>query len=277
MPFNVVLFQPEGYAHAMALREVALLLYYSLNSLGEPTVMRVNTLDHAAVNVLVGYQHVKSPQQLAGYDCVIYQLEQLTDANDFWTTPASIEILRSVRSIWDYDQRHVQWLKDQGVRDARFLPLGYHEMLRMIPQSQEDIDVIFYGSGGDRRERILRELEKRCRLRWLFGVYGPDRDAAIARSRIVLNLHRTDSAALEQARISYLLNNGRFVLSEESPENPFAQMIATAPYEKLVEACLHYLVREDERKAIAKNGEEQFRKHSMTQFVQSVLQAKPVI
>ena len=41
----------------------------------------------------------------------------------------------------------------------------------------------------------------------VFGLYGPPRDALIARSKIILNMHLYDAKVFEIVRVSYLLAN----------------------------------------------------------------------
>jgi hypothetical protein len=45
-------------------------------------------------------------------------------------------------------------------------------------------------------------------------VYGQARDALVARARIQLNVHYYEAKVFEVVRVSYLLANGRFVVSE---------------------------------------------------------------
>jgi hypothetical protein len=74
----------------------------------------------------------------------------------------------------------------------------------------------------------------------VFGLYGADRDALVARSKIVLNLHFYDSKIFEVVRVSYLLTNGACVVSEsglDPTENEFAGALAFAPYEALADTC----------------------------------------
>jgi hypothetical protein len=273
MLYNVVLLHPEGCPHTLAVREPALLVYHSLVSLGLPARFAVNKLEPSAINILLGYHFLYDPAPLRGHECIIYQLEQLSDdPAKGWFTPAALEVLRAVGTIWDYDERNVRFLRDKGLADVRYLPLGFHENLQTIqPAEEPDIDVLFYGSTNERRCRILDALRPHCRLVELFGVYGAQRDQNIARAKIVLNLHLHGMQIMEQVRLAYLLNNGRFVLSEDSDVNPFAEMIAASSYEKLVETCLHFLQKPDERNAIAKKGEAHFRDRSMVEFVRSVL------
>ena len=60
---------------------------------------------------------------------------------------------------------------------------------------------------------------QRCGLRLVVldagtPTFGKERDALIARSRVVLNLHQYDTHIFEQVRVNYLLINGKVVVSE---------------------------------------------------------------
>ncbi|HEY2786789.1 MAG TPA: hypothetical protein VGJ05_17645, partial [Fimbriiglobus sp.] len=93
-----------------------------------------------------------------------------------------------------------------------------------------------------RRVRVLNELSRRGHaVRTLFGSYGPSRDRFIARAKIVLNVHQFATAPLEQVRISYLLNNRGFVISERSDDTPYADGVAFCDYAELVDCCESYL------------------------------------
>jgi hypothetical protein len=63
----------------------------------------------------------------------------------------------------------------------------------------------------------------------------------IARSKIILNLHQFDTTQLEQVRISYLLNNRCFVISESAEDNPYQDGVIFSDYDKIVDCCLSYL------------------------------------
>ena len=52
------------------------------------------------------------------------------------------------------------------------------------------------------------------RVEWLLNLYGADRDALLARSKIVINMHQHDAQVFEIVRVSYLLANRRTVVSE---------------------------------------------------------------
>ena len=82
--------------------------------------------------------------------------------------------------------------------------------------------VAAFGSMRPRRQRLLAELQSRgLACRGLFRCYGRDRDVLIGRARIVLNMHQFKTSQLEQVRISYLLNNRCFVISETADCDPY--------------------------------------------------------
>jgi hypothetical protein len=94
--------------------------------------------------------------------------------------PKYLALLRK-HQVWDYSERNIEWLRAAGV-EAKLCRIGYHPCLtRIEPVASEDemIDVLFYGSGTERRVEIIREM---CKLginvQCLFGCYGPERDAS---------------------------------------------------------------------------------------------------
>ncbi|HYV37129.1 MAG TPA: hypothetical protein VE988_15590 [Gemmataceae bacterium] len=271
-PFNIVLVQPAGYAHSQAFAEIAKLLLCSFRSLGIECKLQVNAFDLSAINIILGYNVISDPSAIPACDFVIYQLEQLFE-RDGWFQPAHLAMYHRAREVWDYAQENIDFLGAKGIHNTRLLPIGFHEELRAIPSATRDIDVLFYGSLNNRRRTVLEELAKRCKLTTLFGVYGDARDGWIARSKVILNLHYYDTQIIEQPRVSYLLNNKRFVLSEESTVNPYGPGLVTAPYGQLIQACLSWLDRPADRDAMAEAGFEHFKSRPMTGFLGPVLRA----
>src|SRR5262249_51468327 len=115
-----------------------------------------------------------------------------------------------------------------------------------------DIDVLFYGGLEERRVRILDALRRAgLKVEGLQGVYGKDRDRYIARAKVALNIHVLPTRIFEIVRVSYLLANGKAVVSEWSPETEIEPDLTSAmvlvPYDQLVDACVS-LVRDEERR-----------------------------
>ena len=234
---------PEGYQGSLIFRELLFLLRSALTSLGHDCVIKANQLDPERINIIIGYHLLKHDDSLSAYRYIPYQLEQL-GAEGGWYSENARRILEGALDVWDYSLENIGFLAEKGI-EAKFLPVGYHEDLEIIDQAAEkDIDVLFYGSINERRQEILDRLGKipGARIANLSAIYGKERDEYIARSRIVLNMHYYETAILEQVRVSFLLNNGSFVVSEEPADNPYEGVpLTSVPYEKLAESCRHFL------------------------------------
>ncbi len=201
---------------------------------------------------------------------IIYQLEQLSE-REGWFNPTRSAILHEADEVWDYSPANVAFLAARGV-DVRLLPLGYHEELGTISDIEEpEIDVLFYGSINDRRKAILEALAPHCRLQTLFGAYGEMRDDQIAQAKIVLNVHFYERQIMEQVRVSYLLNNRRFVLSEKSVDNPYEDALATASLPDIIDTCRYYLDHPCERDRMAETGHDFLEQRPMADYLRAVL------
>jgi len=146
--FSICLVQPSGYVHSLALLEVCQLLTCSLASLGHAARWQTNRVEAGACNIVVGY-HLLDPRsmaQLAGQRVVLYQLEQLSN-REGWFTPDREAVLRQAWAAWDYSAENVGFLRGRGFERVGLLPLGYHpglERIRHRPEAGKDIDVLFY-------------------------------------------------------------------------------------------------------------------------------------
>jgi hypothetical protein len=259
--FAVVTPDPAQWVHVRAFDEVADAVRAGLIELGHSCERSFGRAPDSCTPIHFG-AHLLLPEASLAPGAVLFNLEQIVQGA-LWLTENYLERLRRHR-VWDYSARNVAALALMGVRDAAHVPLGHAQALERIARAEEDIDVLFYGIYNERRLSLLRRFAARgWKVHCVNGVYGTERDALIARSRIVLNLHFYGESRLEVARCFYLLANGRFVLSEDSPdvgETGLAGGIAFAPYDKIEEACAWYLERPAERAAIAQAGRELLRK-----------------
>ncbi len=143
-------------------------------------------------------------------EAVIFNLEQ---AGTTWMNESYISALKS-HEVWDYSDTNVAWLKQKGILAQR-CRLGYHECLQKIPKNPYEIDVLFYGSGSEKRHVVWREIEATgLKCKWLFGTYGKERDEWISKSRTVLNTPCYDNGTFEIVRCSYLWANNKFILHD---------------------------------------------------------------
>jgi hypothetical protein len=108
----------------------------------------------------------------------------------------------------------------------------------------------------------------------LFGVYGEQRDAIIARSKLVLNIHYYPAKIFEIVRISWLLANAVCVVSEDSPLDSALESvqdgIVQAPYDRLVETC-RKMIDDGTWAPMARRGLEVFRKNRQADFLRAAL------
>jgi glycosyl transferase family 1 len=261
MRFVVVTPDPAQWVHVRAFDEAADAVQAGLIELGHSCERGFGRPSGDRTPILFGAHHLP-PHVSIDPGTILFNLEQIVPGA-IWVKQEYLERLRRCR-VWDYSARNVAALREMGVREAVHVPLGYAKVLERIPCAGEDIDVLFYGVYNERRMAPLRRLARHGRkVTWVNGVYGEGRDRLIARSRIVVNIHFYGESRLEVARCFYLLANGRFVLSEESPdaaETGLAGGIAFSAYDGIEEACAWYLEHPAERAAIAEAGREVLRR-----------------
>ena len=218
----------------------ARLLKYSLEDNGkEAIIIEAGEKQDGDLSILLGWNLVPDDVALK-QPYIIYQLEPM--GIPIWQDKLiqKLNLFQHAETIWDYSESNTRYLNELGLK-TEVVPIGYHKKLEEVSFSEfPDYDVLFVGFLTERRKRIIDELQKHCCIsiqpRW-----GKDFSDALGRSKILLNIHQYDILTpLEQPRISYALNNGCFVLSEESTNNPYKSII-TCNYDSLKKVALHYL------------------------------------
>ncbi len=242
MNYNICLIQPDGYLHSAAFTELAELVGYGLEDLGHSVAISQNRFSPGATNMIIGC-HLLDPALIdqVPKQSIVINTEQIFNDKTEWNS--NIFKWTSSFETWDYSERNVVKLLEIGARNPKLLRLGFHEKLARIRKSDsQDIDVLFYGSIGDRRQKVIDALKAAgCQVHAVFGVYGAERDKLIARSRVVLNMHHYESKIFEIVRVFYLMTNSKAVVGEvgESTEiDPhYAEGIFRSRYEDLVKSC----------------------------------------
>ena len=251
---HLVLVEPDGYPHGAGLSDFMLALAHAFARLGcEPEIVR-NRFSKRWANVVFGAHLIDTRELAAGMppNSVIVNLEQLRGSK-LESNPAYVDLLTRL-PVWDYSARNIAELRalTGNTRIAR-LGIGYvPQMRRLTVPEVQPTDVLFYGSLNERRRAVLQALQGAgLRVRYLFGVYGPERDRAIAEAKVVLNMHFFDSGIHELIRTSFLLANGKAVVCECNAdteiEEDIRQAVAVAPYADLAKACMA-LVKDDKRR-----------------------------
>ncbi len=186
-------------------------------------------------------------EKASGTHVIIYQLEQLYNGSH-WVLKDTIMLLKMVDEIWDYYFMNIEFLYDTFNVTAKLRPMMYTKSICNLPvveNSKKDIDVLFYGSMNNRREKILTHIQKTIDPKKIYfdpNVWGKDLDDLVSRSKVVLNLHYFPTVRQEQVRMFYLVSNGVCVLSEESENNYMGNSILNVSTENLDMVCQQLLL-----------------------------------
>lgn len=261
--------------------ELAVSLAAALGDLGHSCSAGLNQVRPGAVNILLGAtmfaaRVMELPRHLAGQPYILYQLEQLDDRHGLlpeW--PEYRELMAKAERIWDYSPSSSAWLGERGLATVTTLQPGYHPCLEVIPSlPRQDIDVMFVGTPHPRRQRVLDTLKRSgASVVHLNGVYGVQRNHMLARAKVVLNIHGWDGlSALETVRLSFLLANRRFVVSEKSDHDPYGGGVIFSRYDDLADTCLYHLRQSDDRRrAVAERGYQALRAQSMAEALRPLV------
>ena len=271
----IYMVSPTSYPHTEVFREVALSLHHGMAKLGFDAPIVRDHWDIQGRPIVLGSHLLLSYPHALPKDSVLYNLEQVDPGSSHFS-PAYLNLLQQ-HTVWDYSPKNIEQLTLMGVPGAKLCEIGHMPALEQIPtDTPKDIDVLFYGSLNPRRKRILAALQKHgVRLKVLLGVYGAERDAWIARSKIILNVHYYEAKVLEIVRLSYLLSNRSFVVSEKGKdtelEAPFSTGMVLDDYGMLVPQCLTWLQNDAARQTIADAGHELFSRRNQAAFLRPLI------
>ena len=139
--------------------------------------------------------------------------------------------------------------------------------------------MLFYGNVSPRLLTVLDAIARAgIDLQVVSGVYRRERDALIARARIVLNVHATETAALEIARVAHVLSNRRALVSELGPnakiDPDLRDGIAAGVAWELPGLCRALLADDRRRLALAGRGFELFSRRDFSASLREVLGAR---
>lgn len=275
MNYHICIIHPkENFFYGLIFKEITLLLLHSLNDLGITCTLKINQINKNSINLFLGTIHLNYDNIPRDIKYIPYQLEQLsTDEGWYKELFGMHNFLQNAEQIWDYSLTNIDFLQSKNIQ-AKYLPIGYHSALEIIPTAEKNIDILFYGSINERRTKILDKLiAKGLKVTTLSSLLGKQRDEYIARAKIVLNIHYYDMKIFESPRITYLLNNKVFVITENSTDNPYPKIdLVSVPYEQLVEECIKRLADWENSQKIAELNYRQFKEnYPMVEFLKKVI------
>lgn len=217
-------------------------LKYSLEDLGISSEIVDFDFYDSSKSVILGW-HLMPEKFSPRTPYAIYQLEPFAHAHWRSEFGARRSLFERAAALWDYSTSNLEWLERQGLL-AHWLPLTHHPSLHDITTSDclSEYDILFTGVMTPRRQAIIERLTQRCCV-YAHSRWGSELLHAISRSKIVLNIHQHhEPMPLEQPRVAYALNQGAFVLSESSTDEPYP-FLPYAPYDELAERALELLFR----------------------------------
>jgi hypothetical protein len=272
MRFNIAIAQSrfeKERVHSECFMEVAHVLKFGLEDSGHEVVF-ANGFQKDRLNIVLGYHNFKGDRLPTGYNYIIYQLEALSEQSQW-----CLSIINTLKSdsciVWDFSQENIDLLARKGIK-AILKPIGFHPNMHILKHRQrKDVDVLFYGSKNERRLKILRELDKKFRLKVLFGVYGEERNQWISRSKIVISIYFYESKLFDDVRISFLANNGVFSIIEDSPHRKYDDFLTYVSYDRLVEQCEFYLGNDNLRQQSAEKAFRGFSEYPESEFLKTAL------
>jgi hypothetical protein len=276
MKYNVCLISPPNYIHVLAFWELAELIHFSLIELGHESTLQFKKMEKDATNIVFGC-HLLNPELIPQIpkSTIFINTEQIYLNENRWNN--TIFEWAKYFEFWDYSEKNILKFKELGVANVKLLKIGFQKELSRIEKSMhQDIDILFYGSMNERRQRILMQLENRgLKVKSVVGLYRKERDQLIARSKVVLNYHFYSSEIFEIVRVFYLLSNAVPVVGEVNPttsiDETYKNAIYATPNDGIVAACEKLVKDTSLREAIAKHGYEVISQLHQSVFTRTLL------
>jgi hypothetical protein len=278
---TIVQIEITGFTHTRGFDDFVQLLQHGFERLGVSVRVAVNQFSTVGVNVVIGANVLtrlpKSLRPEFPKNTVIFNLDQVHPASP-WMEEYYLSLLRA-HPVWDYSSVNIARLAEHfGIHRTVLVKIGHMpEMSRIESNISPDIDVLFYGNLSPRRARILMDITKTgINLVSLTGVYGKERDAFIARAKLILNLQYYDFPGIaEIVRLSFLLSNRKAVVTESGDhiaiERDVEPCVAPARYDDLAETCVKLCRDDAARKLIEDRGYALFSRRDQAAFLSEAM------
>ena len=218
------------YVRHIVFKEIVNCLYTALKKLN----YRVSIVNNVVENDSELYIIIGGAEycDLIPKKYIVYQFEQsatsINGVKNIWFSDKYISLLRGATYIWDYSLENITFLKKKyNLENMIYVPLQYSDSMRLcknIKEIDKTIDVLFLGSLSNRRNFILDTLKAKYKVHIARNnLWNTDRDNLVSKSKIIVNMQYYDNGILEMPRISYLLSNNCFIVSESGRETKLAK------------------------------------------------------
>ena len=172
--------------------------------------------------------------------------------------------------LFEYNILNINYIKNTNKNiDYHFIPLCYDSFLedyynsRIVKKNynEKDIDILFFGSINERREKILNSLKRKYKLA-IYKKYSNNSNTElcnlIERSKIVLNIMYYDNNIIfDYYRNSFILSTRTLLITEKSSSKDYIiedgllgleNNIINVEYDKIIETVDKYLKNTSEEK-----------------------------
>lgn len=252
--------------------DIALPCYYALSELGFQTEILCGAYSSQSVNIVLGAHTLPEDAELPS-GSIVYNFEQVSSG---YFTPRYRARLRAAAQVWDYSPANIAALREAFGIDALHAFPGYVRQMSCLKDDlPQDFDVLFYGTAHPRRAAVLEEMRERGLNVLDIKAFGPQRDYALCRAAVILNMHYYVPASLEVARLGYLWANKKTVLSETCPETGIPAGLEDAccyvPYENLADAAVALTRKPAWRQDVAERGFQAYRAMPMSRWLERLV------
>lgn len=161
---------------------------------------------------------------------ILYQIEQ----SNYYVKNNHInqkELFNSAEYIWDFSIKNFN-IYNKFIESSKifYFPMPFYckNIINKEFNKKEyeyEYDIFFYGSENERRRNILNKLSKKYKIKNEFIIFDNERDKYIQSSKIILNLHYYDDAALETCRFNEILQFNTPIISETSNNDEYNKYI----------------------------------------------------
>ena len=277
--FNILIVRPAEYGTYDPFFGPAQVLYFGLRRLGYDARIAANEFLRDATNIVLGAHHLVA--ELATElpaSTLIFNTEPVRSSNE---VAGALAPLMARFEVWDHSLANLAAWRSLGMGErVRYLQPGYlPESTTIDPATPTDIDVLFYGNVSPRRMVVLETIARAgIALNVACGVYRRERDALLARAKIVLNVHATEKAGLEMERVAHVLANRRALVTEQGPNSAIdadlRDGIAAGTAAELTGLCRELLADDARRLALAERGFELFSRRDFSASLREALDAR---
>jgi hypothetical protein len=260
-------------------KEVIDSVQWGLEQLGHDAFYALNNFNPTSNNIIFGAQVLSVPfLQLLPANTIVYNFEQFRGRMEHQVSD-EVRFFAKNFHIWEYSLANIDFWHQLGAdKGVTHVPVGYAPVLTRIERATpQDIDVLIYGLAGEKRLDAFQRLSHAgYKVMMLSGFYGDERDALIARSKIVLNVNLYDFAQIfEIVRVSYLLANQKAVIAtldeRTAIEADLDTAVCTTSMDRLVEDCSRLLANDAKRAELELAGFEVFRRRDVVTSLQAAL------